>query len=162
MYRHLCYTITTRGQGKRSTREEPIMQCRSNAQRYAVDVLDAETIVMDTIDGRLFLLEDAASLLWSPLANGVPLPKLLEAVDARYGTERRDEVRAFVEHLVEQGLLEAASQPSTAPSAEDAIDWPESLGALRVTAYDDMSEIITMDPIHDVDPARGWPFEEPR
>ncbi len=46
------------------------------------------------------------------------------------------------------------------PSQEDAPDsWPPVLGELRLTEYDDMTNIITMDPIHDVDPKRGWPFD---
>lgn len=134
------------------------MAYANDSRKYAVDELDGETVVMDTVGGRLFLLEEAASLLWSPLASGTPLESLLEAVETRYGSHRRGDVEAFVDRLVDEGLLEATSEPSNGAPVE----WPEHLGEFRVTSYDDMSDIITMDPIHDVNPAKGWPFKEPR
>jgi hypothetical protein len=33
------------------------------------------------------------------------------------------------------------------------------IGEFLVTQYDDMTSIITMDPIHDIDIQRGWPFK---
>jgi len=37
------------------------------------------------------------------------------------------------------------------------LPWPDSFVPPGLEKYDDIADIITMDPIHDVDPAKGWP-----
>jgi len=130
--------------------------------RFAVDPVDGETIVMDLVDGRLFLLEDGAAVVWDLLAGGTRSDVLLEAVQARHGAAAHDDVATFVAGLVARGLLvevPAGAGDADGAAATTAVDLPPTLGELRLTEYDDMTSIITMDPIHDVDPSRGWPFD---
>jgi hypothetical protein len=140
------------------------MRYRCDPDRFAVDPVDGETIVMDLVDGRLFLLEDGAAVVWDLLAAGTRADVLLEAVQARHGAPVRDDVATFVAGLVARGLLvEVAASPgdddADDATAVTALDLSPTLGELRLTEYDDMTSIITMDPIHDVDPSRGWPFD---
>ena len=140
------------------------MRYRHDPARFAVDTVDGETIVMDLVDGRLFLLEDGGAAVWDLLVGGVPLDVLEAAVEQRFGASVRDDVRTFVTGLVAQGLIAEASDAGDTPAAPGvpaAPELPAELGELRITAYDDMTSIITMDPIHDVDPDRGWPFDAP-
>jgi hypothetical protein len=37
------------------------------------------------------------------------------------------------------------------------VDWPDSFAPPALERYDDIANIITMDPIHDVDQSAGWP-----
>jgi hypothetical protein len=137
------------------------MRYRCDPDRFAVDPVDGETIVMDLVDGRLFLLEDGAAVVWDLLAAGTRADVLLEAVQARHGAAVRDDVATFVAGLVTRGLLvevAAGADDADGAAAATAVDLPPTLGELRLTEYDDMTSIITMDPIHDVDPRRGWPF----
>ena len=140
------------------------MRYRPDPARFAVDTVDGETIVMDLVDGRLFLLEDGGAAIWDLLVGGVPLDVLEAAVEQRFGASVRDDVRTFVTGLVAQGLIAEGSDAGDTPAAAGvpaAPELPAELGELRITAYDDMTSIITMDPIHDVDPDRGWPFDAP-
>jgi hypothetical protein len=127
--------------------------------RYAVDELDGEVIVMDLLEGRLFLLEQGAALVWSALTSGVTQETLTAAAATRYDRPTAESIRTFVADLIAKGILSAVpedigpAEPATVP------DWPTHLGELRLIEYDDMTKIITMDPIHDVDPRRGWPFD---
>ena len=66
---------------------------------------------------------------------------------------------SFVQSLQEKGILLEVSDDSSVNSLPIPFVWPEELGEIVVTEYDDMSSIITMDPIHDVDPNKGWPFK---
>lgn len=136
------------------------MQYSYDPDRYAVDPLDGETIVMDLLNGRLFLLEEGAAVVWDSLTGGLTLEALEATIRARYGDAAAEGLHEFVAGLLAKGLLAEAS--GTAPAAGHASDgdWPAEFGALRLTEYDDMTSIITMDPIHDVDPRRGWPFDE--
>jgi hypothetical protein len=135
------------------------MRYRCDPNRFAVEAVHGETIVMDLVDGRLFLLEDGAAVVWDQLAGGTPSEVLVGAVPARHGTAVRDDVITFVANLVTRGLLVEASPGEEEADWAAAVELPPTLGVLRLTEYDDMTSIITMDPIHDVDPSRGWPFE---
>jgi hypothetical protein len=65
-----------------------------------------------------------------------------------------DEVRAFVNRLLEHELLRAATEATAAPEPPS-----EDLGpyaAPVVEAFTDMQELVLLDPVHDVG-AEGWP-----
>lgn len=128
-------------------------------KRFVSDPLDGETIVMDTISGRLFLLEQGAAVLWACILGGWTRDALISAIESRYGYDARASAEAFIERLAGAGLVteNEVSGDHTAPEAP--VQWPSELGELLLTQYDDMTSIITMDPIHDIDPKRGWPFD---
>lgn len=140
----------------------PAMKYHCDPDRFAVDPVDGETIVMDLVDGRLFLLEGGAAVVWDLLADGVTSDALLETARECYGTAVHDEVHAFIADLVARGLLvgiAAGAGEAGEGATAGIVELPPTLGELHITEYDDMTSIITMDPIHDVDPSRGWPFD---
>jgi hypothetical protein len=125
--------------------------------RFAVDALDGETIVMDLVDGQLYLFEAGAGVLLGLILAGNNTEHIELTVEKMYGQEALIAFQNLLRGLVEKGVLVEVASNHDAISSES--DWPESLGEIVVTEYDDMSSIITMDPIHDVDSGRGWPFE---
>lgn len=127
--------------------------------RFLSDPLDGEIIVMDMLEGRLFLLEQGAAILWERVLRGHSRESMMEAIQSAYGSADAAAAETFLNRLLALGLV--TENPSAdGRSQEDAPDtWPPVLGEMRLTEYDDMTNIITMDPIHDVDPKRGWPFD---
>jgi hypothetical protein len=131
-----------------------------DTQRFFCDPLDGEVIVMDTVSGRLFLLEQAAAVIWERISHGESRESILSTINSRYGSAKQAAADACLARVLELGLAsevvgdgDSLSLPSTQQ------DWPMELGEFLITPYDDMTSIITMDPIHDIDPQRGWPFE---
>ena len=122
--------------------------------RHAVETLGHETIILDLFDGRLFLLEDGASHVWARLTNGESIDHLVAEVEVRYGKTCRCDVETLISALLSAGLL-AESEECTAEA--DGMLWPDVLDKLHLSQFDDMTHIITMDPLHDVDPGVGWP-----
>jgi len=133
------------------------MRYSVNKARFAVEELQDETIVMDLVGGRLFLLEGAASLAWRRLGCGESFEDVAKAVYQRYGEASSVNFVNFVKLMCERGVLEEVAGDPHHHQQEDP--WPQVLGDFTVSEYDDLSSIITMDPIHDVDSTRGWPFE---
>ncbi|CAB4633498.1 unannotated protein [freshwater metagenome] len=125
--------------------------------RFTVDALDGETIVMDLLDGHLYLFEAGAAVLLGHILAGNNTEHIELTVEKTYGQEALMAFQNLLRGLVEKGVvIEVASNQDVISSESD---WPATLGEIVVTEYDDMSSIITMDPIHDVDSGRGWPFE---
>jgi hypothetical protein len=125
--------------------------------RFAVDALDGETIVMDLLDGQLYLFEAGAAVLLGLILAGNNTEHIELTVEKMYGQEALIAFQNLLRGLVEKGVLVEVASNHDVISSES--DWPPTLGEIVVTEYDDMSSIITMDPIHDVDSGRGWPFE---
>jgi hypothetical protein len=127
--------------------------------RFAVDDLDGETIVMDLLDGKLYLFEAGAAVLLRQIVSGETTEHMELFVEKMYGQEALMAFQNLLQRLVEKGVLSELTSSQEVSSSES--DWPATLGEIVIQEYDDMSSIITMDPIHDVDPGRGWPFQGP-
>lgn len=127
--------------------------------RFAIDTVESESIVMDLVGGRLYLFEGCASTFLECLATGATVATIEQTVNDKYGEQQRVVFMSFVQSLQEKGILLEVSDDSSVNSLPIPFVWPEELGEIVVTEYDDMSSIITMDPIHDVDLNKGWPFK---
>ena len=131
-----------------------------DTKRFLCDPLDGEVIVMDTVSGRLFLLEQAAAALWESLTKGETRESIISTINLRYGPVEQAATEACLMRLVELGLIaEVVLNDENVRMESTDHHWPAVLGEFLITQYDDMTSIITMDPIHDIDPQRGWPFE---
>lgn len=131
-----------------------------DTKRFAIDTFDGETIVMDLVGGHLYLFEGGASTLFEFLTQGAAVATLEQDVENKYGEANRQLFSDFVQSLVEKEILVNVGEVSSDEVLTSQLAWPEKLEEITVSEYDDMSSIITMDPIHDVDPAKGWPFQE--
>ncbi len=134
-----------------------------NSDRFVHETIDGETIVMDTVSGRLLLLRETAPLLLSVMGAGVAPESMLEEISNRYGVEAATQARDFVARLTELGVLSARDIAGSSLKATPigAPDWPSNFTPPVVELYDDIADIITMDPIHDVDQDSGWPRAAP-
>jgi hypothetical protein len=61
----------------------------------------------------------------------------------------------FLEHLVEPQMLLPGKPPSAPAAAVPSAPWPATFVEPVIERHDEIADI--MDPIHDVDPAMGWP-----
>ena len=136
----------------------PKIRFEIDTKRFVSDPLEGETIIMDMLAGRLFLLEEGAATVWDHIVRGGARDELLASLGSRYGSEAVTGCETLLQRLCELGLVTEiiTSQEEEVTAHSDR--WPLVIGEFRLTEYDDMIDIITMDPIHDVDPDRGWPI----
>jgi len=131
----------------------------ANAAETASDVIDGEAVVIHFERGTYFSIGGLGAVVWGMMQAPVTLEGL--AAGARGAGVTVDEafradLTAFVAALAENGLIlptdEAASVPAI-PAADPAV-----LGQpLRVEAFSDLSDLIAIDPVHEVDVLTGWP-----
>ena len=121
--------------------------------------LEDEVIAIDLESGAYFALDDVAAVCWSVLAGGGTVDAAVDATVARFDvaseTAERD-IEHFVDELVRVGLLGPADRPAVPAAVPDTA--PE-LGAYQppvIERFDDLEELLVLDPIHEVDEA-GWP-----
>lgn len=130
-----------------------------DARKFAIDQLDGETMLMDLERGRLVLLEEGSSAVWPLISRGASVSSLREHILGSHGSLAAEAFSALVDRLIHLGALVPA-QASSATEPLTLGEVPANLDNFPISEYDDISNIITMDPIHDVDPERGWPFDK--
>jgi hypothetical protein len=123
-----------------------------DSSRCTFETLGDETLVIDTTTGTLFVLRGLAVGVWSALTLGAARPSvlILEAT-TRYGAGTGEVLRSMFDGLA--GVF------ATATVETAVIEWPESAQPPTFERFDDIADILTLDPIHDVLPEAGWPFE---
>lgn len=126
----------------------------ADTARFPHDTIDGETVLIDSEKGHLFLFTGIGSSLWQRVALGATIDGVVAESIERYGESAGNPTRQFLEKLAEAEMLRRGL-PHVAAPAE--IDWPTTFAVPIIERYDEISDIISMDPIHEVDPARGWP-----
>jgi hypothetical protein len=121
--------------------------------------LEDEVIAIDLESGAYFALDDVAAVCWSVLAGGGTIDAAVDATVARFDvaseTAQRD-IEQFVDELVRVGLLGAADRPPVPAGVPDAAPEPRAYTPPAIERFDDLEELLVLDPIHEVDEA-GWP-----
>lgn len=125
---------------------------------------DGEAAIIDLRTGTYFSLNTSAALLWPALVNGTTVSNLVAFAVAAAGESHRAvidvAVPAFVQALQAEGLVESvdATNPTAADLPADVpapgeVTWFE---APTFERFDDLQDLLLLDPIHDVSDA-GWP-----
>ena len=121
-----------------------------NRPTVIFDVQDGETVVIDLASGHYYRLDAASTALWQRFDGSTTVAALLESCGNRPELEPR--VTAIVADLVEKALLAPARVNATAAEAS-----PWHFDGFTLELFTDLEDILGLDPIHEVDPARGWP-----
>jgi hypothetical protein len=126
------------------------------------ETLSDETLVIDTASGVFFSLRGVASGVWSLLEHTASDAELRAAVRDHFadasGTDV--DVDAYVAALQGEGLAVETDAPRDR-DATAAVAWPGTYEPPQVKKYDDMADLLLVDPIHDVAAERGWPDRRP-
>jgi Coenzyme PQQ synthesis protein D (PqqD) len=135
---------------------------RLNASHVVGDVFDdGEAAVIDLRTGTYFSLNTTGALLWPMIVAGTTsealLARVLTATDG--GPEVAADIGRFVAALVAEGLVEEVDDivDQSAPSSRGP---RTSYRAPELERFDDLQELLLLDPIHDVSD-RGWPHTPP-
>lgn len=122
--------------------------------------IDGEVVMIDLASGMYYSLRGSSVLVWSRLSAGTSEVGLLDALRTRYDADA-GVIEAALDELLgkmrQDGLIAdgGAEEPGTpAPRVGDR----RAFQPMEYERFDDMAHIIQLDPIHDVDPDRGWPL----
>jgi hypothetical protein len=128
---------------------------------------EEEVVVIDLASGTYFSLSGVAGRIWHWLAEGTAgVSSLTGRVTATYAVDASSaatDVETFLLGLEEHGLVVKESPPTPAggdepfPSDVDAVVPRQPYAAPQLRAYSDLQSLFLLDPVHDVDPAAGWP-----
>lgn len=130
------------------------------------ETIDGEVVVINLDTGAYYSLDGVGVVLWERVVAGATEAGLIEVILSRYIGDLptvTGVVRAFLAELVEDGLVARAEVGAVGAAedewgAEPAVKPPFVPPILH--KYTDMQELISLDPIHEVDET-GWPNRRP-
>jgi hypothetical protein len=130
-----------------------------NKADFAFETFATEIVVLNVVEGTYFAFGGSSIDVWDALANRQPVTAIVDATAARHGVSAKlveQELSNFIEKLIaEKILLEA--QPADESISLQASAPTRGFQPFSFEKHDDMEDLLTLDPIHDVDPERGWP-----
>lgn len=118
--------------------------------------LDGETIIVNMKTGRYLSLQGAAADLWHLVAVRVPRRQWMSLLDQVYEQPAEADVDQFTSLCLDKELIRETQSSSVSEFA-----WPTDIRRLPWSLqppeeFDDLADLILIDPVHDVD-ADGWP-----
>jgi hypothetical protein len=131
-----------------------------NHNQVSAEVFDSEIVVIHFVKGTYFSLRGASLALWQWLDQGADEATLAELLAARYGLDgegSRAGVAAVLGRLRECDLVVEDGRPVPSRDAYAADAGPAVYEAPVVEVFEDLQELIAIDPVHEVDPMQGWP-----
>jgi Coenzyme PQQ synthesis protein D (PqqD) len=133
-----------------------------NLSEIAAQEFEDGPVMINFLTGRYFTLNRSGHRLWAELQEGADEARLASALAdlgqmSRLEAERlRQDVRLFLDRLINERLVaEVIGKTRTAATSTKPLD--EAYEPPRLDVFDDLAELILLDPIHDINEKMGWP-----
>ena len=128
----------------------------ADKSNFDIADFDEEIVIVNINKGVYYSLKGVAPYFFRLFMEGVDLAALNELFEKKYGNENFKSFENFVNTLLVEELLIDTSEATK----ELNVDLP-TLQLLDqgfiIEKQDDISDLIKLDPIHDVSPDKGWP-----
>lgn len=126
--------------------------------------LDDEVMAIDLETGAYFALDDTAADAWTLVTGGGTLDEMAATLATRYDVTAeatRADLERFVADLERERLLVRVDPSDAAADIHDGgtlppLTTPRPYVAPTVNKFDDLDELLRLDPVHEVDEV-GWP-----
>jgi hypothetical protein len=124
-----------------------------------------ETILINLDAGHYYSMDPIGAVIWALVNRGLAVDRIVELVSAHYAAGTEDVsagVRAYVARMREEKLIRPRRVALPTTAVDEEISVPSGTAFTRpvLAKYDDMEEMLLLDPVHDVTEA-GWPEPAP-
>jgi hypothetical protein len=133
---------------------------RFNSDAFAFQRFEDEIVVLNLFDGVYYALGGAGVIGWPYIVAQHSEPAIASALAARYGIQPEvlaSDLNAFIERLTSEQILLTAPE-STAEMDCDQNPITATYQGFHFERHSDLGDLLTLDPIHDIDPQKGWPY----
>ncbi len=94
------------------------------------------------------------------MALGGTVEEVVGEMIAKFGAEAGIPTRRFLETLRDAELLRPGEPRSKDLAEETGVPCPDAFATPAIERYEDIADIIAMDPVHDIDTTKGWPHRK--
>lgn len=123
------------------------------------EFLDDEVIIANLDTGCYFSVRGSGIPIWQLLIGGMDSNILLSRLAHQYGelpNQCGSEIEAFISSVTADGLLAVTNDVTRVADSEAVIHFLSAYMSPIIEKYDEMTDLLMLDPVHEVD-AQGWP-----
>jgi hypothetical protein len=124
-----------------------------------------EIVAIDLRSGNYFSLSPVAGQVWLLLGSeGALIDDVVSALVERYGLSPDRllaDLRPFLSELVGLELIVPCAAPPRPATDISLSEANASYAPPSLSTYNDLAELLLLDPVHEVDAAAGWPHPDP-
>ncbi|NEP19643.1 MAG: PqqD family protein [Leptolyngbya sp. SIO4C1] len=141
-----------------------------NSQHVAQECIDDEVVIIHLDNGNYFNLEGSGAEIWTAIIAGAAVEDVVTALSEVYEAspaQTTESVHNLISHLVAEDLIieltETVEQrpPSISQLVQTMrngnVDSKAAFTPPALQKYQDMQDLLLLDPLHDVDESAGWP-----
>ncbi len=140
---------------------------RVNQPHVVHEILDGEVVLINMDTGSYYSLDGVGADVWTLIEMGAATDEIVRDIGQRYDgahPELEHTVVGLVDDLRQEGLIiadetRAVKQIAVSIERDDTGSERPRFKAPVLRKYTDMQELISLDPIHQVDDT-GWPNRE--
>lgn len=122
------------------------------------ELLDDEVIAANLDTGIYYSIRQTATVLWQLLVMGKTQAEIVSVFQQHYPQASAAMVDEFIQQLVNEKLLSPSKTPPI-DQPDQQIHWPLTWAPPSFEKYEEMSSLLMLDPIHEVD-EQGWPRKQ--
>lgn len=131
-----------------------------NVDRMVYEQVENEVIIIDLESGNYFHVTGSGKEIWAMFVQQPTQDAILAALKRRYPTaDLVGSVGTFLDNLKAAAIIVETDSAGEDIFAE-VIPAQEDFQPPVLVTYTNMSDLLLLDPIHDVD-ERGWPHQNP-
>ena len=141
--------------------KNPDQYFECNDPNVIFERFDDETILVNLDSGRYYSLDPVGVVVWELINHPLTVGDLLDKLKAHYDAEAahiETSIREFMALLEAEELIRPRRETPPADIDDDkAMPQGRTFVPPVLAKYEDMAEMLLLDPVHDVDDAGGWP-----
>ncbi|WP_420578365.1 hypothetical protein [Ekhidna sp.] len=116
------------------------------------DQFDNEIVVVNLENGFYYSFKNSALNVWQMAIDGFSRDMIVGSF-ADLNENQKGQINQFLNHLIEESLIEEVEGRGSKTTSEFKFK------DLTYAKFEDMSDLIMIDPIHDADEKKGWPHK---
>lgn len=119
---------------------------------------DDELVLANYDNGIYYSLADSGAKIWLALKAGASEENIIAEFGRKFSSTATIEtnIRDFIGNLLAEGLIVPAEKGEE--KQKPSLDGLQSFQPPILERFDDLKELLLLDPVHDVDDA-GWPVK---
>ena len=136
-----------------------------NHNQVSSEIFDSEAVVVNFMTGKYFGMSGSGPEIWKLFESPVSVNDVISILKENYSGitgAQIQEVENFFHALLKEQLIITADREAykLTPAKPDTGSDEKIFKSPELEIYNDLQELIILDPIHDTDPERGWPAQQ--
>lgn len=127
-------------------------------------IIDDEVVMIDLETGNYFTFRGSATTMWACIEAGMSSRETLEHLQESFEGDpsvMEQGIRWLLDQLLEENLIVPTDEPRTRSVSLASEGELQGYSDPAFEKYDDMADLILLDPVHEIDQEKGWPKKAP-